>query len=159
MYFPLDLILRAVRKKNTKVMDRVKSHTDLHLTTGTDHNLKKWDDDLIECNFSMSVGYKQLCRFCLKKACKSIDKETMERFKALTNSTLISSPLHPKSICSLCAAKLQSASKFRISLIEMEECWTEFFRHDYYNFVKSIQIAEENIYDEIFLEIEIDTYG
>lgn len=106
---------------------------------------------------SSSSGFKQLCRFCLKRASKKIDKESIESFKMLTNSKLVCKPEYPKSICSLCASQIQSACKLRVSLIDMERCWSDFFRHDYQQFIKSICLSEEHIYDEIFLEIEMDS--
>ncbi|KAG4074783.1 hypothetical protein HA402_006422 [Bradysia odoriphaga] len=104
-----------------------------------------------------SIGFKQLCRFCLKRASKNIDKESIESFRMLTNSKLVCKPEYPKSICSLCESQLQSACKLRVSLIDMERCWSEFFRQDYQDFIRSISISEEHIYDEIFLEIELDS--
>ncbi|XP_037027460.1 uncharacterized protein LOC119068116 [Bradysia coprophila] len=104
-----------------------------------------------------SIGLKQLCRFCLKRASKKIDKENLESFRMLTNSKLVCKPEYPKSICSLCESQLQSACKLRVSLLDMERCWSEFFRQDYRDFIRSISISEEHIYDEIFLEIEFDS--
>lgn len=113
----------------------------------------------LEKNVDISSGYKQLCRFCLEGATKKIDNKSVELFKLLTNVELVTTPEYPKSICSLCESQLQSACKFRVSLLDMEQCWTEFFHLDYLQFIKRlsrIDISEEHIYDEIFLEIEMD---
>lgn len=104
---------------------------------------------------SSSTGFKQLCRFCLKRASHKIDKDTLKSFKMLTNSKLVCKPEYPKSICSLCKSQLQSAYKLRVSLLDMERCWTEYFRQDYRQFIRSLSISDEHIYDEIFLEIEM----
>lgn len=103
------------------------------------------------------IDYKQLCRFCLDEASKKIDTKCLELFKLLTNVELVSKQEYPKSICSVCESQLQSACKFRVSLIEMERCWASYFRNEYLHFINSINISEEHIYDEIFLEIEMDT--
>lgn len=103
-----------------------------------------------------SAGHRQLCRFCLAEASKPINQKSMDSFKMLVGSTLTSTPEYPKSICSLCEAQLNSASKFRVSLLDMERCWEEFFQNDFRRFIKSIHISEEHIYDEIFLDIEVD---
>lgn len=110
----------------------------------------------LEKNVQIQSGYKQLCRFCLEEASKKMDNKNLELFKLLTNVELVSTPEYPKSICSLCESQLQSACKFRVSLLDMERCWTEFFQRDYLQFISSINISEEHIYDEIFLEIEMD---
>lgn len=111
----------------------------------------------LEKNVEITSGYKQLCRFCLERASsKKIDNKSLELFKLLTNVELVCSSEYPKSICSLCESQLESACKLRVSLLEMERCWSEFFRRDYLQFITSIDISEEHIYDEIFLEIEMD---
>lgn len=75
----------------------------------------------------------------------------------MKKKNVICRPEYPRSICSLCESQLQSACKFRVSLLAMEQCWSEFFHQDYLQFVRSINISEEHIYDEIFLDIEMDT--
>lgn len=104
----------------------------------------------------ITSGYKQLCRFCLEGASKKIDKKSLELFKLLTNVELVCTSEYPRSICSLCESQLESACKLRVSLLDMERCWSEFFRRDYLQFISSINISEEHIYDEILLEIEMD---
>lgn len=111
--------------------------------------IKKPDKSL-----EIPANFKQLCRFCLKGASKKIDNKSLELFKLLTNVELVCSPEYPKFICSLCESQLQSACKFRVSLLDMERCWSQFFWQDYQQFIRSIdiEISEENIYDEIVLD-------
>lgn len=105
---------------------------------------------------SIPKDYKQLCRFCLDEASKKIDTKCIELFKLLTNVELVSKQEYPKSICSVCESQLQSACKFRVSMLEMEQCWASHFRNGYLDFINSINISEEHTYDEIFFEIEMD---
>lgn len=110
----------------------------------------------IEKRVHIPTDYKQLCRFCLDEASKKIDTKSLELFKLLTNVELVCTPEYPKSICSVCESQLQSACKFRVSIVEMERCWSKYFHREYLEFINSINISEEHIYDEIFLEIEMD---
>ncbi|KAJ6637151.1 Cell division control protein 42 like, partial [Pseudolycoriella hygida] len=89
-------------------------------------------------------------------ATKKIDEKCLELIKLLTNVDLITSQEHPKSICSRCKSQLKSACKFRISLLNMEHYWSEFFRQDCTEFIRNIDISEKHIYKETFLKIEAE---